>query len=228
MGAVLPGALVTAFLSDRDPSILGIVLIIVPAFALTIYNWVLVHKQGQTIGKRALKIRIVKQDGSPCGFLHGVVLRDWVLHLLGRIPILGIMITLERVDSISRRRHPLCIDAGDVFACGACSPTSVGSAGSSPENAPCAGPRGASSVRHCQHALVNPLLIFGQDRRGPSRLTRAQRSPLAKNSLTRLAAGALARFSGEMNSCASALSPAKRPSSVKKSALLGPAAAARE
>lgn len=94
LGAILPGALVTAFLSDRDPSILGIVLIIVPAFALTIYNWVLVHKQGQTIGKRALKIRIVKQDGSPCGFLHGVVLRDWVLHVLGRIPILGIIITL--------------------------------------------------------------------------------------------------------------------------------------
>ena len=26
---------------------------------------------------------------------------------------------LERVDSVSRRRHPLCIDAGNVFGCGA-------------------------------------------------------------------------------------------------------------
>jgi uncharacterized RDD family membrane protein YckC len=45
---------------------------------MLIYQWRLMATTGQTIGKRALKIRIVRRDGGPVGFVHGVLLREWV------------------------------------------------------------------------------------------------------------------------------------------------------
>jgi uncharacterized RDD family membrane protein YckC len=41
-------------------------------------QWVLVVDRGQSLGKLAMGIRIVKTDGSAVGFLHGVVLRSWI------------------------------------------------------------------------------------------------------------------------------------------------------
>lgn len=54
-------------------------------FGLMIYQWYLTATRGQTIGKRWLGIRIVKTDGSPCGFVHGVILRQWVMNLINAI-----------------------------------------------------------------------------------------------------------------------------------------------
>lgn len=50
--------------------------------ALYVYQWVLITRTGQSIGKRAVKTKIVMLDGSPVGFVSGVVLRAWVPLLL--------------------------------------------------------------------------------------------------------------------------------------------------
>jgi len=49
---------------------------------IVIYQWYLVAKRGQTLGKKWMRIQIVKMDNSPVNFVSGVVLRSWVLGLV--------------------------------------------------------------------------------------------------------------------------------------------------
>ncbi|MFS8069935.1 MAG: RDD family protein [Byssovorax sp.] len=49
---------------------------------------------GQTLAKRWMGIKVVKMDGSPCGFVHGVLLREFILSGLSLIPYIGTMIGL--------------------------------------------------------------------------------------------------------------------------------------
>lgn len=42
-------------------------------------QWYLIATSGQSIGKKVMKTKIVKLDGSEAGFLHGVVLREWII-----------------------------------------------------------------------------------------------------------------------------------------------------
>ncbi|WP_035058273.1 RDD family protein [Andreprevotia chitinilytica] len=62
--------------------------------ALTVYNFVLIHRGGQTIGKKILKIRIVRTDGSRCGIRRFVFIRHLPVALLGAIPFIGAIISL--------------------------------------------------------------------------------------------------------------------------------------
>jgi uncharacterized RDD family membrane protein YckC len=57
--------------------------------ALVLFQAYLVTTTGQSIGKRWLGIRIVKMDGSPAGFLHGVGLRTWIFAMVQYIPVVG-------------------------------------------------------------------------------------------------------------------------------------------
>lgn len=62
------------------------------SFAVAIYNMVLTANTGETIGKRMFRIRVVKEsDGSPPGFVHGVLLRNWVMILLNNVPFVGLI-----------------------------------------------------------------------------------------------------------------------------------------
>lgn len=68
---------------------------LVPAeLPIAIYQWMLVARTGQTIGKKMMRIRIVRTDGGPVGFGDGVALRDWVMRAVGFIPCLGPLISL--------------------------------------------------------------------------------------------------------------------------------------
>jgi len=59
-----------------------------------IYQMVMLSKRGQTLGKRTMKIRIVKLDGSGPGFLHAVLLRLLVNALPSAIPVVGVLYPL--------------------------------------------------------------------------------------------------------------------------------------
>jgi uncharacterized RDD family membrane protein YckC len=61
---------------------------------LLIYNMVLIHRYGQTIGKRIFKIRIVRTDGSPCSLLRYIFARWLPVSLLSGIPFLGYIVQL--------------------------------------------------------------------------------------------------------------------------------------
>ncbi len=51
------------------------------AMPFTVLQWALIAIRGQTIGKLAFQIKIVRLDGSDVGFLRGVVLRTWTVLL---------------------------------------------------------------------------------------------------------------------------------------------------
>ncbi len=89
--ALFPGLLmIIAFDEDSNSIIVGIILLAIGALSISIYQIVLLSREGQTIGKRIMKIRIVhNKTGENPGFAHAVVLRSFVPGLIGNIPYLG-------------------------------------------------------------------------------------------------------------------------------------------
>lgn len=62
------------------------------------YQWYLISKTGQTLGKRWTGIKIVKLDGLPVDFVSGVIMRNWIVGLMGAIPYVGSCVGL--VDAL--------------------------------------------------------------------------------------------------------------------------------
>ncbi|APR85856.1 Hypothetical protein A7982_11205 [Minicystis rosea] len=56
---------------------------------LLCYQWYLVSTTGQSIAKRWLNMKIVRMDGSPAGFVSGVLLRSWIPFVLNMVPYVG-------------------------------------------------------------------------------------------------------------------------------------------
>ena len=65
--------------------------------ALVCYQWFLITTRGQTLGKKWLGIKVIRLDGSPVGFVHGVLLREWILSFARIIPYVGNVIGLVDV-----------------------------------------------------------------------------------------------------------------------------------
>jgi uncharacterized RDD family membrane protein YckC len=101
LGAVLPGiaCLIAGIIvaagapSDQPPPAAGILflagvgLIAVGGLAIGIYQIVLLSQRGQTIGKRYMRVKIVRMDHrGPAGFVHAWLLRSFVPGLIGSIP----------------------------------------------------------------------------------------------------------------------------------------------
>ena len=60
---------------------------------LTLLQWFLITRRGQSLGKMLASARIVRMNGEPAGFLHGVAIRNWIFAaptLL--LPILGVSV----------------------------------------------------------------------------------------------------------------------------------------
>tara|TARA_Y100000588_G_scaffold341963_1_gene386437 strand:- start:372 stop:971 length:600 start_codon:yes stop_codon:yes gene_type:complete len=102
VSALIPGFVLT-FLSEGsfepEPFFLGAVVGIISFF---IYQWYLLKTTAQTMGKKYLKIKIVKQDGEQAGFFVNVVLREWVMALIGIIPAIGGIIQIVDILFIFR------------------------------------------------------------------------------------------------------------------------------
>jgi uncharacterized RDD family membrane protein YckC len=74
---------------------LGIGVSVLMVLAFSIYQWYLIATTGQTLAKRWLGIMIVRTDGSPCGFVNGVLLRNWVIYvLLSFLPFVNYLVWL--------------------------------------------------------------------------------------------------------------------------------------
>lgn len=70
--------------------------------AVAVYQIYLLSTKGQTFGKRWMKIRIVKLDGSAPGFVHAVLLRLFVNGLIGAVPYLGAIYSLVDILFVFR------------------------------------------------------------------------------------------------------------------------------
>ncbi|MEO0054535.1 MAG: hypothetical protein RLZZ50_482 [Verrucomicrobiota bacterium] len=97
-----------------------LLLLMLPLLALLVYQTWLLSVRGQTIGKRILGIRIVRMNGDNPGFMHAVMLRSFVMQLLGAIPfvggIIGIVDPLLIFRADRRCLHDLLADTQVVEA----------------------------------------------------------------------------------------------------------------
>lgn len=90
------------------------------ALALFAYNLVLLAQSGQTLGKRWLKIKIVRLDGSPASLGRILGLRMIVMGLIESVPCLGALFSLANALWIfgdeSRCLHDLLADTKVIDA----------------------------------------------------------------------------------------------------------------
>jgi uncharacterized RDD family membrane protein YckC len=64
------------------------------ALAIAIYQWLLISRTGQSLGKKWTGIRIEHVGGERMSFVIGVLLRNWVPKLIGGVPYLGVIFSL--------------------------------------------------------------------------------------------------------------------------------------
>lgn len=68
--------------------------------------WVLINwtplLDGQTIGKRVLKIKVVRKDGSPCDRKHNILWRMLPIQVVVLVPVIGVLVVLADCFSIFR------------------------------------------------------------------------------------------------------------------------------
>jgi uncharacterized RDD family membrane protein YckC len=94
--AAVPGfVMILVYEYDYDMELLGLLLMIGGFLGVAGYNIYLLSVQGQTIGKRALNIRIVREDdGTNPGFGRAVALRGFLPGAIGAIPAIGWIFSL--------------------------------------------------------------------------------------------------------------------------------------
>lgn len=105
LAAALPAGVILAFTvyagrgtfnsSESELMVYGLFgLMGLMVLGFMIYQWYLIATTGQSLAKRWMGIKIVRIDGSPAGFVHGVILRSWVLGALSNIPVIGAIVGL--------------------------------------------------------------------------------------------------------------------------------------
>ena len=91
--------------SNDDTAItIAVSITAIGAIALIGFNLKFLYENGQTIAKRILGIKIVRTDGERCGLARIIFLRNFVIGLLGNIPLIGPIISIA---------NPLFIFRGD-------------------------------------------------------------------------------------------------------------------
>ena len=68
---------------------LGIGVALLALTALGVVNCVMLHRSGQTIGKRLVGVRIVRSDRSRCDLARIIFVRILPLSLVGLVPLVG-------------------------------------------------------------------------------------------------------------------------------------------
>ncbi len=97
-GIAIGAAIALPAMSEKQSQ--GIVAVVfaligIAAFLfVVIYNMLLLHRHGQTIGKRLFNIRILRSDGSHCDLLRVIFARWLPVTLLGFIPLIGYVVSL--------------------------------------------------------------------------------------------------------------------------------------
>ena len=102
--AILPTILMMSLggPGSNDMGIIGFAITAMLVVGLFVFQTYLTAKTGQSLGKRWLGIRIVKMDGSNPGFVHGVLLRSWILIAANAVPAAGNAFSLVDVLFIFR------------------------------------------------------------------------------------------------------------------------------
>jgi uncharacterized RDD family membrane protein YckC len=91
--AAIPGLIIAGVsAASMSGASLGVAAVFLGIFCLAVYQWGLIVARGQSLGKRWLRMKIVKLDGTPVDFVSGVLLRSWVVFALSSIPLVGALV----------------------------------------------------------------------------------------------------------------------------------------
>jgi uncharacterized RDD family membrane protein YckC len=91
---LIPAVILQVVIGGEEATPLVLIAIAVGMLGLGIVQCYLIATRGQSIAKRLLGIRIVRTNGSPVNFMHGVVLRSWLIAFLTNIPLVGFIVAL--------------------------------------------------------------------------------------------------------------------------------------
>ena len=98
---VLPAVGIAPWMEGNGPNpalIAVIVFSVLAVIGVVALNLVWLHRYGQTIGKRLLKIKVLRSDGSRCALARIVFARWLPVTLLGQVPLAGPLLGL--VDAL--------------------------------------------------------------------------------------------------------------------------------
>lgn len=89
--AAIPGFGILIVGAQNDGvQVIGLLLIVAGILGINIFQWVLLTRDGQTLGKKVLKIKIVDyRYGDQLGFGRIVGMRIWLNGLIGAVPYIG-------------------------------------------------------------------------------------------------------------------------------------------
>jgi uncharacterized RDD family membrane protein YckC len=96
-----------AAMAGENASGAAILLPLLAGVGFYAYQCHLIATSGQSLAKRWLNIRIIMLNGENPGFVHGIVLRQWVMALLGAIPFVSIIDALLIFGEERRCLHDL-------------------------------------------------------------------------------------------------------------------------
>jgi uncharacterized RDD family membrane protein YckC len=83
--------------NEIEPNYIGLTMIVLGLLAVIAVNCVWLDKYGQSIGKRAVGIKVVQVDGSRCELWRFFFVRYLPIGVLGAIPGLGALLSLVNV-----------------------------------------------------------------------------------------------------------------------------------
>lgn len=83
--------------TSSNPSSFVLGLFGLGVIAFVVYQFVLLYRHGQTVGKKIVGIRIVRPDGGRASFPRLLFLRYGVPGLIGAIPLVGSIFSLVNV-----------------------------------------------------------------------------------------------------------------------------------
>lgn len=98
---LIVGALLSSAIEDPEetmlPFFIGFALGALPGLIAT---WVLIALRDKSIGKLLMRTHLARADGrGRVGFVRGVIAREWVISLLGLVPVVGRLVGL--VDGLA-------------------------------------------------------------------------------------------------------------------------------
>ena len=102
--AIAIPAMLASRKTGTEPAFIGVMIGIMGlgVIGICVWNAIWIHKYGQTIGKRILKIKIIRTDGSRVSLGRVIGLRWLPMTVLSLIPVLGFLITLTNALLIFR------------------------------------------------------------------------------------------------------------------------------
>ena len=114
-GLGILGAILLPIIAEESQALMALAasVFVAALLAVLIVNLVLLHRNGQTIGKRVLGIKVLRVDGSRCELLRIIFARWLPVTLIGAIPLLGPLVSLTDALMIFRTDHR-CLH--DLFA----------------------------------------------------------------------------------------------------------------